>query len=68
MSRKGLMKGLSTNLPDLEEPCLIFLLTKATKIIGVPKIDELNFSPGVMIQIDFRISMLKSSMDSNQFL
>ena len=26
------MKGLPTNIPDFDEPCHIFLLTKATKI------------------------------------
>ena len=32
MARKRLMKGLQKNLPDLEDPCPIFILTMVTKI------------------------------------
>ena len=47
------MKVIPTNLPDLEESCPIFLLTKSTKITRVPTIDVSNFAPGFMIQIYF---------------
>ena len=36
---KGIMEGLPENIPDLEEPCPIFLLNKATKIPKVPTTD-----------------------------
>ena len=32
MEIKRRVKGLPTNIPDLEEPCSICLLTKATNI------------------------------------
>ena len=53
MARKGLMKCLPTNIPDLEEPLPIFLLTKANKITIGPAIDVSTFPPGFMLQMDF---------------
>ena len=47
------MKGIPTNIPDLEELCPICLLTKATKIPICPTIDVLEISPGFIIQMDF---------------
>ena len=47
------MKGFPTNLPDLEEPCHIFLLTKANKIPRGPTIFVLKCAPGFIIQMDF---------------
>ena len=47
------MEGLPENLPELEEPCPICLLTKATKITIGPTTDVLKFSPGFMLQMDF---------------
>ena len=45
------MKYLPTNIPDLEEPCPIFLLTKATEINKGPTIDVSKLSPELMLQI-----------------
>ena len=53
MSRKGLLEGLPENLSELEEPCTICLLNKATKIPRGPTTDVLKFSPGFMLQMDF---------------
>ena len=53
MARKGLMEGLPENLPELEEPCPICLLTKATKISRGPTTDVSKFAPGFMLQMDF---------------
>ena len=47
------MEGLPENLPELEEPCPIFLLTKATEITRGPTIDVSKFSPCFMIQMEF---------------
>ena len=32
MARKGLMEGFSENIPELEDPCPVFIMTKTTKI------------------------------------
>ena len=53
MTIKWLNKVLPKNLPDLEDPCPIFLLTKATKITRGPSTDVLKSAPGFMLQIDF---------------
>ena len=53
MLNKGLMKGLITNLPDLEEPWPIYLVNKSSKITRGPKIDVSKFAPGFMLQMDF---------------
>ena len=53
MARKGLMEGLPKNLPELEKPCHICLLTKATKISRGPTTDFSKFPPGFMLQMDF---------------
>ena len=55
MAIKGLMEVLPKQISGLEEPCPIFLLTKATKIPSFPIIDVSIFSPGFMLQIDFMI-------------
>ena len=47
------MEGLPENIPDLEEPCPIFLLTKANKIHRGPTTDISKFAPGFMFQMDF---------------
>ena len=47
------MKGISDNLPDLDEPCRIFLWTKATKIIRGLTIDVSKSTSGFMLQMDF---------------
>ena len=53
MAIKGLMEGLPENTPNLEEPCPICLMTKATKITRGPTTDVLKFAPGFMLQMDF---------------
>ena len=53
MARKGLMEGLPENLPELEEPCPICPLTKATKIPRGSTIDVSKFSPRFMLQMYF---------------
>ena len=55
MERKVLVDGLPENLPELEEPCLICLLTKATEIPRGPTTDVSKFAPGFMIQMDFAV-------------
>ena len=39
MERKGLMGGLPEDLPELEDPLPIFIMTKATKITRGPTTD-----------------------------
>ena len=53
MAREGLMEGLPENLPKLEEPFPICLLTMATKIPRGPTTDVSKFAPGFMLKIDF---------------
>ena len=61
-------KGSLKNLPDLEEPFPICLLTRATKIPIGPTIDVSKFSSGLMLKTDFLLSMLKSSVDLPRLL
>ena len=53
ISRKLLLEGLPTNIPDLEEPCHNCLLKKESKIPRGPTIDFSTFSHGFMLQMDF---------------
>ena len=53
MARKGLVEGLPTNIPDLEGPCTICLLTKSTKTHRGQIIDVSKFAPGFMLHMDF---------------
>ena len=53
MARKLLMEGLQKDIPDLEDNCPIFLLSKATKNSRGPTTDVSKFSPGFMIQMYF---------------
>ena len=53
MAIKGLIEGLPENLPDLEEPLPICLLTEETKIPRGQTTDVSKFSPGFMLQMDF---------------
>ena len=53
MRRKVLVKGLPANLPNLEDPLPIFLLTKLTNIPRGPTIDVSKFSRGFMLQMYF---------------
>ena len=53
MARKGLMESLPENLPELEEPFPICILTKATKITIGPTTDVSKFAPVFMLQMDF---------------
>ena len=49
MTKEGLVQGLTTNIPYLEEPCGICLLSKEDKISRGPTYDLSNFSPGFML-------------------
>ena len=63
MAIKGLMEGLPTNLPDLEQPCHICLLTKATKIPrGTPFMYQ-NLPLDSCSKWILSFSMLKASVD-----
>ena len=46
------MKGLPTNIPDLEEPWYIFLLNKSIITLIVPIMDVSKCFSGFMLQID----------------
>ena len=59
MARKRLMDGILKNLPDLEEPCPICLLTKTTEIPRGPTVDLSKFSLGSFFRWILRFSMLK---------
>ena len=56
------MEYLPTNIPDLEKPFLICLLTKATKIPRGPSTDVSTPSPflGFMINMDFTFFNVES--------
>ena len=54
------MEDLPENLPDLEEPCTIFMFTKATRISRGPTTDVSKFAPGFMLQMDFSFFDVKS--------
>ena len=54
------MEGLPENLPELEEPCPICILTKATKISRGPTTDVSKFAPGFMLQMDFAFFNVES--------
>ena len=60
MARTGLMKCLLKFLPDLEEPCPIFLFTKATKITIGLVIDVSIFFSGYMLQMYFSLFNVES--------
>ena len=68
MARKGLMEVLPENLPELEEPCPICLLTKATKYPEVQPLMPLNFPLDSCFKWILRFSMLKASVDLPQIL
>ena len=59
-ARKGLVDGIPKNLPDLEEPCPICVLIKATKINIVPTIDVSECFDGFMLQMDFAFFNIES--------
>ena len=54
------MEGLPETIPELEDPCPIYLLTKATKIPRGPTTDASKFAPGFMIQMDFAFFNVES--------
>ena len=60
MAREGLMEGLPTNIPDLEEPCTICLLVKANEIPRGPTTDVSKFPPWSMLQKDFSFFNVES--------
>ena len=54
------MEGLPENFPELEKPCPICHLTKATKIPRGPTTDVSKFSPKFMLQMDFAFFDIES--------
>ena len=55
-----LMEGLPENLPELEQPCPIPILTKATKTSRGQITDVSKFSPGFMLQMGFAFLNVES--------
>ena len=51
MEKKGSVHSLPSNLPNLEKPCVIFILFKANIITMGPKIYVSKFPPGFMLQM-----------------
>ena len=68
MARKLHMKGLPTNIPDLEDPFPIFLLTKVTKIFKGLTIEVSKVTPGFMLQMDFVFFNVEKSVGLTQIL
>ena len=68
MAKEGIMKGLLTHLPNLEENCPFWIWTEVTEITRGPTIDVSKFSPCFMIQMEFNFSILKLSVDLTQLL
>ena len=60
MARKGRTEGIPENLPELEEPCPICLLTKSTKTSRGPTTDVSKISTGFMLQMDFAFFNVES--------
>ena len=63
MVKELLLKGLPRNIIDLEEPCSICIMTKATKISRGLTIDVSKFAPAFMFQMNSSFSMSKESVD-----
>ena len=68
MTRKGRMKVIPKNIPDLEQPCPICLFTKVTKIPIGPIIDVLNLPLGSHFKLILHFSTLKASVDFPRIL
>ena len=60
MTRKVLMDGLPENISDLEEPCPICILKKATKITIGPTTDVSKFVPAFILKLDFSFFNVES--------
>ena len=54
------MEFLPENLPELEEPCPIYILIKATKIPRGTTTDVSKISLGLMLQMDFAFFNVES--------
>ena len=54
------MEGPLENLPELEQPCPIYLLTKETKMPRGPTTYVSNFPPGFMLHMDFSFFNVES--------
>ena len=54
------MEGLPENIPEMEEPCFIYFLTKATKITRGPENYVSKFPPGFMLQMEFALFNVES--------
>ena len=60
LARKRLTRVLPTNLPNFEEPCPIFILTKATEITRGLTIDLSTPPPRIMLQTGFAFFNVES--------
>ena len=60
MATIGFMESLPENISELEEPCPICLLTKATKISRGQTTDVSKFAPRFMIQMYFAFFNVES--------
>ena len=54
------MEGIPENVPELEDPCPIYILTKAAKIPRGPTTDVSKISPVFMLQMDFSFFNVES--------
>ena len=62
------MEGLPENIPELEEPLPICILTKATEITRGTTIDNSKLPWGSCFKCILRFSMLKASVDLPRLL
>ena len=57
------MEGLLTNIPNLEDPRVIFILTKSTEFIMGHTIDVSKFDPGCMLQMYFELFYVETTRE-----
>ena len=62
------MEGLLENLPDLEHPFSIYLMTKATKMFIVSTNDVSKSPLGFMLHMDFAFFNVESIRGLNRIL
>ena len=60
MSIKGLIESIPQNIPYLEEPCPICLMTKSNRIPRDPTTDVSKFPHGFMLQMNFSFFNVES--------
>ena len=61
MAGKVLIEGLPEDIPDLEEPCPICILTMATKIPIDTTTYDSKIAPGFMLQMYFAFFGVESN-------